>query len=110
MLRNDLLLEESELQCLELQNLAMEINFFTERIEILERKISILLNTIDTNLLSIPGVNEISLAMLIGEIGDFNNFSSLKKLVAFAGVILVYMHRMNMNLKVLIYQSMKIDI
>lgn len=86
MLRSDLLLEESELQCLELQNLAMEINFFTERIEILERKISILLNTIDTNLLSIPGVNEISLAMLIAEIGDFNNFSSPKKLVAFAGL------------------------
>ena len=37
-------------------------------------------------LLSIPGVGELTAATIIGEIGDISRFSTVKKLVAFAGL------------------------
>ena len=40
----------------------------------------------DTKLLSVPGINIIACAIILGETNNFENFSSSKKLLAFAGL------------------------
>ncbi len=50
-----------------------------------------------TLLLSIPGVGELTAAIIISEIGDISRFSTVKKLVAFAGLAPQYMNRENLS-------------
>ncbi len=85
-LKSNKLIETSHSKCLKLQMLAIHIFFLNEQLSLLEKEISILLNTINQNLTTIPGVGDVACAVIISEIGDLDNFSSPKKLVAFAGL------------------------
>ncbi len=49
-------------------------------------KISDTVDKMDTKLLSVPGINIIACAIILGETNNFENFSSSKKLLAFAGL------------------------
>ncbi len=41
---------------------------------------------IGSKITSVPGISEISGAIILGEIGNIDRFSSIKKLIAFAGL------------------------
>ena len=63
-----------------------QIIFFTAQIEQVEKESEILVNSLDSVLLSIPGISINSLAAIIGVIGNFQRFSSPRKLNAYAGL------------------------
>lgn len=55
-------------------------------VSILEAQINSIMKEYHTNITSIPGISTISATQIIGEIGDFNQFTSASKLLAFAGL------------------------
>ena len=57
----------------------------TEMIESVEDEIITLMNPIQQTLTSIPGVNLISAAIIIAELGDFKNFTNPAQIISFAG-------------------------
>lgn len=64
-------------------NLIKELDIEIEEIEV---EIKRIMNQIDSPILSIPGIGLAMGAMIIAEIGDFANFSSPDKILAFAGL------------------------
>ena len=71
---------------LQLQILLRQISFAEEQLLILEKQIADILQKIDCNLTSIPGIGPVLSAAILGEIGDIHRFQSAVKLVAFAGI------------------------
>lgn len=63
-----------------------QILFFTTQIELVEKESEILIKSLDSVLLSIPGISINSLAAIIGVIGNFKRFPSPRKLSAYAGL------------------------
>ena len=61
-------------------------NNFNEKIEPIDKQISIIIKDLNPRMLSIPGVGEISAATILSEYGDISNFSSPNKMLAFAGL------------------------
>ena len=61
-------------------------NNFNEKIEQIDKQISIIIKDLNPRMLSIPGVGEISAATILSEYGDISNFSSPNKMLAFAGL------------------------
>ena len=61
-------------------------NNFNEKIEPIDKQISIIIKDLNPRMLSIPGVGEISVATILSEYGDISNFSSPNKMLAFAGL------------------------
>ena len=61
------------------------INNLNSELDIIENNIYDIMSNIDTKLTTIPGVSLMSAAIILGEIGDINNFSSASKLVAYSG-------------------------
>jgi len=61
------------------------INSLNVELEVIENNIYDIMSNIDTKLTTIPGVSLMSAAIILGEIGDINNFSSASKLVAYSG-------------------------
>lgn len=70
----------------EIRILIEQIEFTEKQIDEIDRKIAKQLKKINSVILSIPGVGPNTGAVLLGEIGDINRFSTAKKLVAFAGI------------------------
>lgn len=62
------------------------IELYTKQIKDIEIKITDTVNKLDTTLLSVPGISIIACAIILGETNNFENFSSSKKLLAFAGL------------------------
>lgn len=62
------------------------ILFFNKQIESYEKEISSIIKEYGQVILSIPGVGNITGAMILSEIGNINRFSSPDKLLAFAGL------------------------
>ena len=62
------------------------IELYTKQIKDIEIKITDTVNKLDTTLLSVPGISIIACAIILGETSNFENFSSSKKLLAFAGL------------------------
>ena len=62
------------------------IELYTKQIKDIEIKITDIVNNLDTTLLSVPGISIIACAIILGETNNFENFSSSKKLLAFAGL------------------------
>lgn len=58
----------------------------TEVIESVEHEIINLMENIDQTLTTIPGINIISAAIIIAELGDFKNFTNSAQIVSFAGL------------------------
>ena len=71
---------------LELRHTIKLIGDLTEQIDEIEAEISKLVDTTGTTLMTIPGISYTMAAMILAEVGDFSNFSSPDKVLAFAGM------------------------
>ena len=70
---------------LELKHTIKLIQKLTSEIDEIENEIKLIMDEINSPILSIPGINYRMGAMIIAEIGDFNRFDSPDKILAYAG-------------------------
>ena len=70
---------------LELKHTIKLIRELTSEIDEIEHEIKLIMDEINSPILSIPGINYRMGAMIIAEIGDFNRFDSPDKILAYAG-------------------------
>ncbi len=70
---------------LELKHTIKLIQELTSEIDEIENEIKLIMDEINSPILSIPGINYRMGAMIIAEIGDFNRFNSPDKILAYAG-------------------------
>ena len=70
---------------LELKHTIKLIQELDSEINEIETEIKIIMDEINSPILSIPGINYRMGAMIIAEIGDFNRFDSSDKILAYAG-------------------------
>ncbi|MBR4261105.1 MAG: IS110 family transposase [Clostridia bacterium] len=70
----------------QLQILLNLYNNINAQVEDLEEKIIKYINDINPNFLSIPGIGEISAAIIYSEFGDISKFDSPAKMLSFAGL------------------------
>lgn len=63
-----------------------QIDLLETQMKILEKRISEEMKNFDTKITQVPGVGTILAACILSEIGDVKRFSSLKKLIAYAGI------------------------
>ena len=70
---------------LELKHTIKLIQELTSEIDEIENEIKLIMDEINSPILSIPGINYRMGAMIIAEIGDFNRFDSPDKILAYAG-------------------------
>ena len=73
-------------KALELKHTIKLIEEFNKEISEIEAAIQSIMNEINSPITTIPGINFRMGAMIIAEIGDFNNFDSPDKILAFAGL------------------------
>lgn len=71
---------------LELKHTIKLIRELDSEISEIESEIEKIMDEIDSPILSIPGIGTSMAAMIISEIGSFDNFDSLDKILAFAGL------------------------
>ena len=71
---------------LELKHTIKLIRELDAEIEEIEKEIKIIMDEINSPILSIPGISYRMGAMIIAEIGDFSKFDSPDKILAFAGM------------------------
>lgn len=71
---------------LELKHTIALIGILSEEINEIEVEIKTIMDKINSPILTIPGIGLAMGAMIIAEIGDFNNFSSPDKILAYAGL------------------------
>ena len=70
---------------LELKHTVALIRVLSEEIEEIEAEIKQLMDKLHSPITSIPGISYRMAAMILSEIGDFSNFDSPDKILAFAG-------------------------
>ena len=70
---------------LELKHTIKLIQELTSEIDEIENETKLIMDEINSPILSIPGINYRMGAMIIAEIGDFNRFDSPDKILAYAG-------------------------
>ena len=77
---------------LRLKMLLSRYNVCLEQQQALSDEIESYLNCIDYTpyLLSLPGVSMVSIAILLGQCGDLRNYKSVKSLLSFAGLDLIF--------------------
>lgn len=73
-------------KALELKHTIKLIKEFNNEIAEIESAIQSIMNKIDSPITTIPGISLRMGAMIIAEVGDFNNFDSPDKILAFAGL------------------------
>ena len=61
-------------------------NELSNKIDPLDKQISTIIKELNPRMLTIPGVGEISAAIILSEYGDISTFSSSNKMLAFAGL------------------------
>lgn len=71
---------------LELKHTIKLIQELDSEIDEIENKIKIIMDEINSPILSIPGINYRMGAMILAEIGDFSRFDSPDKILAYAGM------------------------
>ena len=71
---------------LELKHTVALIRVLSEEIEEIETEIKKLMDELHSPITSIPGISYRMAAMILSEIGDFSNFDSPDKILAFAGL------------------------
>ena len=71
---------------LELKHTIKLIRELTSDIDEIEHEIKLIMDEINSPILSIPGINYRMGAMIIAEIGDFNRFDSPDNMLAYAGL------------------------
>lgn len=62
------------------------IELYEKQVNDIESKIAVTIDKLDSKLLSVPGISLIACAIIIGETNNIDNFSTSKKLLAFAGL------------------------
>lgn len=62
------------------------INHFNEKIDPIDKQISTIIKELNPRMLTIPGLGEISAAIILSEYRDISSFSSPNKMLAFAGL------------------------
>jgi len=70
----------------QLRILLRQIRFTEHQLALLEKEIADRLESLDKNLVTIPGIASVLAASILSEIGDISRFSTGAKLVAFAGI------------------------
>lgn len=71
---------------LELKHTIRSIRALDTEIKEIEKEIKIIMDEINSPILSIPGINYRMGAMIIAEIGDFERFDTPDKILAYAGL------------------------
>ena len=71
---------------LQIRMLLEQIQFIEEQVHDVEQEISRIMDKMDSPILTIPGIELVNGAAILGEIGDISRFSSPVKLVAYAGI------------------------
>ena len=71
---------------LQLRSMIEQLKFIESQIKETEREIKHIMDTLNSVILTIPGIGPINGATILGEIGDIQKFSNPKKLVAYAGI------------------------
>lgn len=71
---------------LELKHIINLIQELDTEIDEIEKEIKVIMDEIDSPILTIPGINYRMGAMIIAEIGDFSRFDSPDKILAYAGL------------------------
>ena len=62
------------------------IHDFNDKIVPIDKQISTIIKDLNPKILTIPGLGEISAAIILSEYGDIKNFTSPNKMLAFAGL------------------------
>lgn len=70
----------------QLKLLIEQIDFIQHQVNEIESEIDELLNLINSPITTIPGVGNVTAAVILGELGDVSRFTSPSKLVAYAGL------------------------
>ena len=78
--------ESNEIFKIELQTIISLYNEIDSKINSIDKQISTIIKELNPPTLSIPGVGELTTAVIISEFGDFNKFSNADKLLSFAGL------------------------
>lgn len=71
---------------MELKHIINLIQELDTEIDEIEKEIKVIMDEIDSPILTIPGINYRMGAMIIAEIGDFSRFDSPDKILAYAGL------------------------
>ena len=71
---------------LQLKMLIEQISFIENQVVDIEKETSVIMENINSQVTTIPGVSNVLGATILGEIGDINRFSHPSKLVAYAGI------------------------
>lgn len=72
--------------CLQVRYLIKQIDLLSEQISSIEEEIKIIMDELNSPILTIPGIGYTLGAMIISEIGDISKFSNPAKLLAYAGL------------------------
>jgi len=78
--------ESNEIFELELQTILNLYRDIDSKIDSLDKQISTIIKELNPPTLSIPGVGDISCAIIISEFGDISRFSNPNKMLSFAGL------------------------
>lgn len=78
--------ESNEVFEIELQTLISLYNEIDSKINSIDKQISTIIKELNPPTLSIPGIGELTTAVIISEYGDFNKFPNADKLLSFAGL------------------------
>lgn len=71
---------------LQLKLLIEQITFIEAQVSDVEAEINVILDKINSPIITIPGIGSITAAVILGEIGDISRFSNASKLAAYAGI------------------------
>ena len=70
----------------EIKTLISQLELYDEQIQSVEIRIDQMMEHIDSKIMSIPGIGDTLGPIILGEIGNVDRFSNVKKLIAFAGL------------------------
>lgn len=82
--------EHQEIRYFLVMNIVQEISFNKQGIGKVEGKLKELINLLDFQLETMPGINLVTASAFIAEIGDVRRFPNANKLARFAGIAPVY--------------------
>ena len=77
---------ERDVCILEIHMLIQEYQVYQDQIKRLDNRIVAIVSTIETKLLTVPGIGHLTAGILLGELGDLKRFRSIGQLTAFAGL------------------------
>ncbi len=78
--------ESNEVFEIELHTLISLFYEIDSKIDSLDKQISTIIKELNPPTLSIPGIGELTTAVIVSEFGDFNKFTNADKLLSFAGL------------------------